>query len=92
MEKSTRDETNISFRFCDGKEPIESLNRTFTDFAAWYASTGRLTTGPKRVYIGVEMRSKFESGTCLRLVDEELYWPGSYSWIPLCESAAALIA
>lgn len=79
--------SRVDFGFCDSFG--QTLAEAYNNFTVWYSSSGRLTTGPNNIYFGLEMRPN--AGSCLRLVYDELYWPGAYSWLPMCEKERSLI-
>ena len=72
----------MPFPFCDRLREVLKLQDAYAKFTRWYSSGGYITTGPNRVYLAIELRP--DNASCLRLVFDELYWPGAYSWIPLC--------
>lgn len=75
--------TNLRFGWCKNVDPVNDVKKVYKEFENWYHhSDGKLTTGPNRVYVGVEA---VPGAPCLRLVYDELYWPGAYSWVPACE-------
>lgn len=71
------------FPWCDDVNPAALLRETHEEFYRWFSGGGNLTTGPNYVYLAVEARNS--STTCTRLITEDLYWPGSLLWAPLCE-------
>ena len=73
---------NTFFKACNKIDLKEALKRTHDEFRQWYQTGGSATTGPYYVYLALDVKSQ---NPCIRLVVDDLYWPGTHQWVPLCE-------
>lgn len=79
---------NISFQlpWCEsGYDLQQDLDRIYEKFNRWHAAAdqGKFTTGPYMVPIAISANPL----PCLKLVPDNLYWPTSTSFVPVCEKS-----
>lgn len=70
--------------WCDSHNPSTRIHELYAQFMDYYKNTiGSRSNGQHYVHVVVGS-SPFPTA-CLRLVDQELYWPGFNNFLPTCQ-------